>query len=283
MKPPLTPPSAQENLFNSQPQRQELRLWELGLEPSDLEARVQKLLLPPHPRVQLFDDLEQVLAGTGRAIEALMAHIHQHPETIVVDFNWTNFATFITHQSWGIIENLHPRASLQRRNLEIRSLLELPVTCSERRLLQGFLTSEAQKNHRAEIWRSMLQQVVQQCLPHQLVITEQLNVQELAASPHKKAVLEDLRWADLLDEFALALEPHQIQLVLIERFHNSLRCPKCGHTSHKNRIKNRYSCEACGFLAAPDLVAGLNLWARWLQSLPVAQNPVIQPSPTIHF
>ncbi|MEY4531812.1 MAG: hypothetical protein RLZZ156_2533 [Deinococcota bacterium] len=222
---------------------------------------------PLEARVNWFGKLEKILKqqiGSKHGLAQLLEQINGLNAVLVVDFNWTNFATFFNHDSWGNVVNLHPRNCLEERENTINKLLSQTLEPELRKQLEVELLPERKDRFRREVRLAMLEKLVEVARDYQIVVTETLDVLRLDQYRKKQQVIEDLGWKTLLPDFQELLERQGIKLVLLERDYKSLTCPNCQHVDHKNRIQNSFRCVNCRFEAEPDFISGMNMWADWL-------------------
>ena len=223
---------------------------------------IQEVMTPPEASLHWHGRIEAGLNGSI-VLKHLLEQIRDSQHVLVVDFNWTNFATFFTYESWGKIANLHPRNCLKERNQRIQSLLTQRLSPEQQCKLESALTPLSQTAYRQGIRNLMLEKLVSVAKDYDIVVTETLDVGRLHQSFWKKTVIEDLGWLHLLEDFKTLLEQQNTRLVLLEREYKSLTCPNCHCSSRDNRNKNKYTCIACGFSGEPDFMAGMNMWADW--------------------
>ena len=232
---------------------------------SELQKAIQIALSPPNATVTWHGRLQTMFEQQSSvSLKHLLEQMKFYPDVLVVDFNWTNFATVFNHESWGMIGNLHPRNCLKLRQQRLQKLLLHSLSLKQQMLLEQASTQEAGEIYRLSIRNSMLEKLVELAKDYRLVISETLDVHRLHQFYWKKAVIEDLGWLSLLKDFKGLLETQGTELILLEREYKSLTCPRCQCTSPRNRNGNEFYCVQCSFNGAPDFMAGMNMWADWL-------------------
>lgn len=191
--------------------------------------------------------------------------MQDHQDVVVIDVGWKHFATLITFDSWAVIPNLNPNACLVERNLQLKSIKDqYQLSPQQLQLIAYALRADQQKYFRLAVRQGMLQCVADFCQDYRVVVTETLDVASLYLDESKAKVIEDLGWRTILEDLQNLLEVHQLSLKFLPREYNSLRCPNCRNSHYGNRLKNRFQCKNCDFSLHPDLIAGLNMQARWL-------------------
>lgn len=255
-------PSLQINLETQQSnQKVPVRLRE-----TEISSIIHRVFTPPIASLEWRGNLEAVLNGNRtQRLERLLEQIHVFQGVLVVDFNWTNFATLFNHKAWGMIGNLHPRNCLKERNKNIEKLLGQSLIPTQRNLLEAELNPENQELYRLGVRRAMLEKLVEVAQDYDTVVSETLDVGRLHQSFWKQQVIKDLGWFSLLEDFRALLEQQGTKLVLLEREYKSLTCPNCQCSSRENRYRNSFYCVNCGFGGAPDFMAGMNMWADWIR------------------
>ena len=227
---------------------------------------LQAVLKPLDAQVVWLGRLESVLkqqVSSKPGLEDLLEQISGLSSVLVVDFNWTNFATFFNQHSWGKVVNLHPQRSLGQREKTINKLLAQTLEPDLRKRLEVELLPERKDRFRREVRKAMLEKLVEVAGEYQIVVTETLDVPRLNQYLWKQKVIEDLGWKTLLQDFQRLLEGQGKELVLLKRDYKSLTCPNCLTISHQNRTQNSFCCVNCRFESEPDFISGMNLWADW--------------------
>ncbi len=260
----------QSNLFTTPPSSQfepsiprQVPIQQLS--ESGINSLIQTALIPPKARVTWKGQIQSSLDGkVSHAFKQVLEQMKAYPDVLVVDFNWTNFATFFNHDSWGMIGNLHPHNCVKDRRQNLQQLLLQPYNTAQRTILEQALTINALNSYRLSIRNAMLEKLVEVAKDYRVVVTETLDVETLHQAACKQTVIKDLGWLNLLEDFKGLLEDQGTELVLLERMYKSLTCPNCQHSSRENRNGNSFYCLRCGFGGLPDFMAGMNMWTDWL-------------------
>jgi hypothetical protein len=239
---------------------------------------IRNLVHPPAAtRVSTLAALERHCKNAGHLhlVQSLQA-LRQHPEVLVVDFNWTNYAALLSRRGLVRIPNLHPRRSTACHQAQVvtarQAISRFVVTLEPQhpllalgmvwhQWLSGALSQQQLEEHRRAVVKAMWHRFTLVSKAHSTIITERLDVGRLYACPQKRAVIDDLGWHWLmadLDQLTTARGQH---LLALSHFDHSLTCPECRTKHFGNRRGNHFLCQRCGLELDPDLVALLNLWA----------------------
>lgn len=89
---------------------------------------------------------------------------------------------------------------------------------------------------------------------------------QAAKSGLNKAIL-DAAWGELKQKVKIVSEKAGVIFLEINPRHSSQECSECGYISPTNRDKERFLCEACGYLADADVDAAVVIRERGLKEL----------------
>ena len=94
-----------------------------------------------------------------------------------------------------------------------------------------------------------------------------------AKSGLNKAIL-DASWGDLKQKVKVMSEKAGVIFLEVNPRHSSQECSECGYISPTNRDKERFLCEACGYLADADVDAAVVIRKRGLDELKISLDAV---------
>ena len=85
-------------------------------------------------------------------------------------------------------------------------------------------------------------------------------------------------WAPSVFEFMLTYkcEENGIKVVKVDPRYTSQMCNACGIVDKKNRKGDKYHCLSCGYTEHSDINAALNIRDKYISTLPVTQDSVVQ-------
>lgn len=177
-----------------------------------------------------------------------------------VDLGIANLATDSTGQAFSG-EGVDAR---RRRYDRIKRRLQRRGTRSARRHLQRTRRRESRfrrcENHR------IAKQLVAKARRHRAqIVLEDLGGIRARTTVRKRQRRRHTSWgfAQLREMIAYKAALQGVPVVLVDPSNTSRECPRCGHTSKRNRpARDRFLCQACGHVAPADHNAATVIAAR---------------------